>query len=87
MGRLELIQLDNFKSYHGTQTIGPFKDFTAIIGPNGSGDLHKKEFEFINLLFIPNMLNAFFFLQASPTSWMLSASFLVFSHDSSDLPR
>lgn len=28
----------NFKSYFGTQTIGPFhKNFTAIIGPNGSG--------------------------------------------------
>ncbi|WKX98391.1 hypothetical protein Q1695_013798 [Nippostrongylus brasiliensis] len=28
----------NFKSYYGTQRIGPFhKNFTAIIGPNGSG--------------------------------------------------
>ncbi|KAJ1349841.1 Structural maintenance of chromosomes protein 4 [Parelaphostrongylus tenuis] len=28
----------NFKSYFGTQIIGPFhKNFTAIIGPNGSG--------------------------------------------------
>uniref|UniRef100_A0A0K0DCD6 SMC_N domain-containing protein n=1 Tax=Angiostrongylus cantonensis TaxID=6313 RepID=A0A0K0DCD6_ANGCA len=28
----------NFKSYFGTQVIGPFhKNFTAIIGPNGSG--------------------------------------------------
>ncbi|RCN31180.1 RecF/RecN/SMC protein [Ancylostoma caninum] len=28
----------NFKSYFGTQRIGPFhKNFTAIIGPNGSG--------------------------------------------------
>ena len=27
----------NFKSYAGTQTIGPFKKFTCIIGPNGAG--------------------------------------------------
>ncbi|ELT90865.1 hypothetical protein CAPTEDRAFT_228943 [Capitella teleta] len=36
-GRLKYIELDNFKSYKGTQTIGPFKNFSAIIGPNGSG--------------------------------------------------
>ena len=29
--------LDNFKSYQGKQTIGPFKPFAAIIGPNGAG--------------------------------------------------
>ncbi|XP_033759958.1 structural maintenance of chromosomes protein 4-like isoform X2 [Pecten maximus] len=29
---------ENFKSYAGTQTLGPFhKSFTSIIGPNGSG--------------------------------------------------
>ncbi|KAH9505175.1 Structural maintenance of chromosomes protein 4 [Bulinus truncatus] len=29
---------ENFKSYAGVQTLGPFhKNFTAIIGPNGSG--------------------------------------------------
>ncbi|CAH2058212.1 unnamed protein product, partial [Iphiclides podalirius] len=29
---------ENFKSYAGVQTLGPFhKSFTAIIGPNGSG--------------------------------------------------
>lgn len=33
--RLELL---NFKSYKGAQTIGPFlHNFTAVIGPNGSG--------------------------------------------------
>ncbi len=36
-GRLRYIELDNFKSYKGKQTIGPFKNFSAIIGPNGSG--------------------------------------------------
>ncbi|KAJ2686631.1 Structural maintenance of chromosomes protein 4, partial [Coemansia spiralis] len=30
--------LENFKSYAGRQTIGPFhKSFSAIVGPNGSG--------------------------------------------------
>ena len=36
-GRLKYIDLDNFKSYKGKQTIGPFKQFSAIIGPNGTG--------------------------------------------------
>ncbi|KAJ1908017.1 Structural maintenance of chromosomes protein 4, partial [Tieghemiomyces parasiticus] len=30
--------LNNFKSYAGTQTIGPFhKSFSSVVGPNGSG--------------------------------------------------
>eukprot|EP01097_Dermamoeba_algensis_P008834 TRINITY_DN604_c0_g1_i1.p1 TRINITY_DN604_c0_g1~~TRINITY_DN604_c0_g1_i1.p1 ORF type:complete len:257 (-),score=74.38 TRINITY_DN604_c0_g1_i1:549-1274(-) len=39
MGRIIRIELENFKSYKGPQIIGPFKDFTAIIGPNGAGEL------------------------------------------------
>lgn len=35
--KLESLTLENFKSYKGTQIIGPFSSFTAIIGPNGSG--------------------------------------------------
>ncbi|KAH8741614.1 stable maintenance of chromosomes protein [Cryptosporidium ryanae] len=32
------IELENFKSYGGKKTIGPFhKSFTSIVGPNGSG--------------------------------------------------
>jgi structural maintenance of chromosome 4 len=35
---IEYLEVENFKSYYGKQTIGPFhKNFTAIIGPNGSG--------------------------------------------------
>ncbi|XP_028733966.1 structural maintenance of chromosomes protein 1B [Peromyscus leucopus] len=37
MGRLELLLVENFKSWRGRQVIGPFKRFTCIIGPNGSG--------------------------------------------------
>ena len=38
MGRIELLELCNFKSYGGERvTVGPFHRFTAIVGPNGSG--------------------------------------------------
>ncbi len=37
MGFLKLLELENFKSYRGHQIVGPFKKFTAVIGPNGSG--------------------------------------------------
>lgn len=37
MGYLQRLELENFKSYKGKHTIGPFKRFTAIIGPNGCG--------------------------------------------------
>ncbi|XP_024435287.1 structural maintenance of chromosomes protein 1B isoform X3 [Desmodus rotundus] len=37
MGHLELLLVENFKSWRGRQVIGPFKRFTCIIGPNGSG--------------------------------------------------
>lgn len=36
--RAQRLELLNFKSYKGAQTVGPFiHNFTAIIGPNGSG--------------------------------------------------
>lgn len=38
MGRLELLLVENFKSWRGRQVIGPFRKFTCIIGPNGSGN-------------------------------------------------
>lgn len=37
MGRLDRLELHNFKSYGGDVIVGPFKGFTAIIGTNGSG--------------------------------------------------
>ncbi|XP_019302722.1 structural maintenance of chromosomes protein 1B isoform X5 [Panthera pardus] len=37
MGRLEVLLVENFKSWRGRQVIGPFRRFTCIIGPNGSG--------------------------------------------------
>jgi structural maintenance of chromosome 1 len=43
MGKLKYIELENFKSYSGTQIIGPFDDFTAIIGPNGAGQKIQRD--------------------------------------------
>jgi len=37
MGRLVKLELENFKSYKGHQVIGPFYNFSCIIGPNGAG--------------------------------------------------
>ncbi|XP_044082941.1 structural maintenance of chromosomes protein 1B isoform X2 [Neovison vison] len=37
MGHLEVLLVENFKSWRGRQVIGPFRRFTCIIGPNGSG--------------------------------------------------
>ena len=48
-GYLKYIEVDNFKSYRGKQKIGPFKKFSAIIGPNGSGK--------INIIFVHKMGN------------------------------
>lgn len=38
-GRLDRLEVENFKSYLGKHVIGPFDDFTCIIGPNGAGTL------------------------------------------------
>lgn len=31
------IELMNFKSFEGHHVVGPFLDFTAVVGPNGGG--------------------------------------------------
>ena len=36
-GRILSLELLNFKSYRGLQSIGPFRNFTAVVGPNGAG--------------------------------------------------
>ncbi|XP_049850779.1 uncharacterized protein LOC126323906 [Schistocerca gregaria] len=37
MDYIEHLEIENFKSYKGHQLVGPFKEFTAIIGANGAG--------------------------------------------------
>jgi len=37
LGKIHRLEIQNFKSYKGSQIIGPFAGFTAIIGPNGAG--------------------------------------------------
>jgi len=51
MGYLKCIELENFKSYKGNIKIGPFKTFTAIIGPNGSGNQLKHRDALIKYFF------------------------------------
>ena len=36
-GRISRLDLFNFKSYGGKTSLGPFKDFSAVVGPNGAG--------------------------------------------------
>jgi len=43
MSSLVRLEILNFKSYEGQQTIGPFKRFSSIIGPNGSGKSNLME--------------------------------------------
>ena len=54
-GRLEYLEIQDFKSYQGNHKIGPFKDFTAVIGPNGSGaELQNSAEDTVNLAaFLP----------------------------------
>lgn len=40
---LQSIELENFKSYRGVVKIGNLKNFNAVIGPNGSGELSNGE--------------------------------------------
>jgi len=37
LGKIHRMEIENFKSYKGSQVIGPFAGFTAIIGPYGAG--------------------------------------------------
>lgn len=52
MGYLERLELENFKSYKGKHTIGPFMRFTAIIGPNGCGKIGKLLFKTLYIIFL-----------------------------------
>lgn len=36
-GKIDRIEIEDFKSYQGKHSIGPLKEFTCVIGPNGSG--------------------------------------------------
>ncbi|KAJ4454924.1 putative Structural maintenance of chromosomes protein 1 [Paratrimastix pyriformis] len=42
-GQILRVEVENFKSYKGHQTIGPFLRFTSVIGPNGSGKSNISE--------------------------------------------
>lgn len=57
---LKYIEVENFKSYKGFYLVGPLKPFTAVIGPNGSGE------ELIIIIFFVSSLLLLVFL--SPLS-------------------
>lgn len=51
---LNRLQVENFKSYKGKQTIGPFSKFTAVIGPNGAGEFARWQAGILRIfLFLP----------------------------------
>ncbi|CAG9122120.1 unnamed protein product [Plutella xylostella] len=65
---------DNFKSYAGVQTLGPFhKSFTAIIGPNGSGK--------------SNVIDSMLFVFGYRASKIRSKKISVLLHSSSKFPN
>jgi structural maintenance of chromosome 1 len=45
-GSLLSLEIENFKSFKGKHEIGPFKNFSAIIGPNGSGNADHNDNDF-----------------------------------------
>lgn len=36
---LKSIEIENFKSFEGNLVVGPLRAFTAVIGPNGTGEI------------------------------------------------
>lgn len=69
---LNFIEIENFKSYRGNIKIGPLKQFSAVIGPNGSGRFNKGLFtSFCNaILFIgkSNFMDAISFVMGEKTA-------------------
>lgn len=74
MGRLLKLELENFKSYGGTQICGPFEDFTCIVGPNGSGK--------------SNLMDAISFVLGVQSRQLRSSNLkeLIFRKDEQSLP-
>ncbi|XP_072946319.1 structural maintenance of chromosomes protein 4 [Epargyreus clarus] len=65
---------ENFKSYAGVQTLGPFhKSFTAIIGPNGSGK--------------SNVIDSMLFVFGYRATKIRSKKISVLLHSSSKFPN
>ncbi len=51
-GGIESITIENFKSWGGKHTIGPFGSFTAVIGPNGAGKRSRGPFYYRCIEFV-----------------------------------
>lgn len=67
---LQYIEVENFKSYRGHVVVGPLKQFTAVIGPNGSGNSKNKGPP--HLADTSNLYVHLYCFQANRISWMPS---------------
>lgn len=92
MDRIERLEVENFKSYKGYQVIGPFSNFTAIIGPNGAGNslscfiiLHT----FIYLIGKSNLMDAISFVLGIRSNKLRGAQLtdLVYKFSEDDLEK
>lgn len=81
MGRIDRIETEDFKSYRGRHVIGPFKQFTCIIGPNGAGIFYVYG---INRIGKSNLMDAISFVLAIPIKNLRSSNLreLVFRNES-----
>lgn len=75
MGRLQRLELENFKSYAGKHVVGPFDNLTCIVGPNGSGK--------------SNMMDAISFVLGVQSKHLRSSHLkeLIFKRDTSSAPE
>ena len=73
-GRIVRLEIENFKSYRGHHQIGPFYDFTAVVGANGSGK--------------SNLMDAISFVLGVKTAHLRgSLKELLYSESSQDRPQ
>lgn len=69
MGRVLRIEIEDFKSYRGRHIIGPFEQFTCIIGPNGAGSVFEWD---MSILGKSNLMDAISFVLAISTKYLRS---------------
>ncbi|XP_008586744.1 PREDICTED: structural maintenance of chromosomes protein 1B-like [Galeopterus variegatus] len=84
MGVLQVLVVENFKSWRGRQIIGPFKRFTCIIGPSDSAceKVAQKCIRFLNEERAePETFLALDYLEVGYNNWVD----VIFSQKSSDV--
>jgi structural maintenance of chromosome 1 len=94
MGRLQYLEVDNFKSYMGKQIVGPFHNFTCIIGKELYRYYVKLLSHFKDLKLGPNgagksnMMDAISFVLGVQSRYLRSTNLkeLLFRKDASSAP-